>query len=363
MNDDLYKVLGVTKTATQDEIKKAYHKLAHKYHPDKSGGDEKKFKEINAAYQMLSNAEKRRQYDQFGANFANMGGGQSPNWGGFEGFQGFNGGEWNINFGGDQGDFRDIFEMFFDGMGVRQKRRTYKRGGDLELETLITLEDAKAGKTINLKFETFVECGICKGIGHEPTSGFEECSHCNGRGETKEVRSTFFGKFAQIVTCKKCGGAGKIPKKICASCGGVGRLRGQRSVKIEIRPGVEDGQIIKVKGMGEAGEHSVESGDLYLRLRVKPHPLFERKGNDVYVDFSMSIIDALLGKTQEIKNLGGKSVSFSMPPGFDPKDELRIKGEGMTSIGDLVVRFEVKMPKHLSAKAKKLLEDLEEELK
>lgn len=364
MNEDYYKILGVNKSASGDEIKKAYIKLAHKYHPDKSGGDEKKFKEINEAYQTLSNPEKRSGYDRFGKGFSNMGAGGGA---GFEGGFGNMGGTegFNVNFGGDVGDLQDILEGLFGGnfgMGGRSKRRTYKRGGDLEMDTAITLEEAKAGKKIETKFETVVECSDCKGMGHYPEAGFDECSYCNGRGEVKEERRSFLGNFAQIVSCKKCHGAGKIPKKPCKACDGKGKVKGLRNITVEVRPGVEDGQIIKIKGMGEAGEHGTEAGDLYVRVHVKPNPHFERRGNDIYVNFPISIVDAMLGRRKEIKNLGGKAVHFEIPAGFNLKDELRIRGEGMTSGGDLVVRLEAKTPKHISAKAKKLLEDLETEL-
>lgn len=353
---DYYKLLGVEKTASQDEIKKAYLKLAHKYHPDKSGGDEKKFKEINEAYQTLSNTEKRAQYDRFGKGYANMGGGQ-----GFG--QGFGGmGGFNVNFDGDMGDLQDILEGLFGGFGGGKSRRTYKRGGDLEMDATITLEEAKAGKKIETKFDTVVECKTCGGIGHDPKAGFTECSFCNGRGQIKEERKSFLGNFAQVVTCKKCMGAGKIPKKVCSDCGGLGRVKGSRTVEIDIRPGVDEGQIIKIKGYGEAGEHGTEPGDLYVRIHIKKHPMFERRGNDVFVNHPVSIVEAMLGKRQEIKNLGGKNISFEIPAGFNLKDELRVKGEGMTPAGDLVIRLETKTPKHLTSKAKKLLEDLEGEL-
>lgn len=366
MQDDFYKILGVSKEASTDEIKKAYIKLAHKYHPDKSGGDEKKFKEVNEAYQTLGNAEKRAQYDRFGRAYANMGRGQGGGFGGFEqGFGGFGTEGSNMNFGGgDMGDLQDILEGLFGGGmgGGRSRRKTYRRGGDLEMDLSITLEEAKSGKTAQSKFETAVACNVCKGVGHNPEKGFDECSYCGGRGETREEKRTFFGNFAQVVTCKKCGGSGKIPKEVCSTCRGLGRVKGERNVTVEIRPGVEDGQIVKMKGMGEAGEHGMEGGDLYVRIHVKRDSNFERKGNDLCVTVPVSIIDAMLGRRKELRNLGGKIVHFEIPAGFNLKDELRVKGEGMTSSGDLVIGFNVKTPKHVNAKAKKLLEDLEGEI-
>lgn len=361
--DDYYKILGVEKNSSADEIKAAYRKMAHKYHPDKSGGDEKKFKEVNEAYQVLSNSEKRANYDRFGKGFSNMGANGFGQ--GFGGFGQGTGGDWNINFdGSNMGDLQDILESIFGGFGgaSRQRRRTYKRGGDLEMMSEITLEEAKSGKTVQAKFETFVECSDCKGVGFDPKGGFDECTQCSGRGEIREERKSFFGNISQVVICRKCNGAGKIPKKTCTHCHGAGRIRGFRNATVEIRPGVEDGQIIKIKSMGEAGEHGMEAGDLYVRIKVRPNPNFERHGQDIHVNYPINIADVLLGKRKEIKNLGGKAVNFEVPPNFNLRNEIRVKGEGMTSAGDLVIKLDIKTPKHLSAKAKKLLEDLQSEL-
>lgn len=358
--DDYYKILGIAKESSPEDIKKAFHKLAHKYHPDKSGGDEKKFKEINEAYQVLSNPEKRKQYDRFGRT--NFGAGSA---GGY-GFQG-DPSQWNINFDGMEGmgDMKDIFEMFFDGFGGGaggRRRKTYKRGADLEMAAEISLEEAKSGKLIETDFKVFVQCAECKGIGYEAEAGFTECSHCGGRGETREERSTFFGNFAQVVACRKCSGQGQIPNKPCRHCGGIGRVHGKRAVKFEIRPGIEDGQIIKLKGMGEAGEHNMDSGDLYVRVRIKPNTVFARHGHDLHTTVPVGIADLLLAREKAIKGLDGKNLHFQIPPGFDIKDEIRVKGEGMTVHGDLVIHLDIKSPKKLSPKARKLIEDLEKEI-
>ena len=356
--EDYYKILGIGRGASQDEIKRAYHKLAHKYHPDKSGGDEKKFKEINEAYQVLSDANKRKEYDRFGR----VGG--DPFSGGF---QWGGGGEpfgWDVNFSGseDFGDLKDIFDMFFEGANIRGKRRTYRRGADLELNVALTLEEVKSGKTIESKFKTFVECKTCSGVGHSPEKGFSECSRCNGTGEIKEEKKTFFGNFTQVVACRDCRGAGQIPKEICKDCKGAGRIMGERIAKFDIRPGVEDGQIIKVNKMGEAGEHQTEAGDLYVRVRVKPHQNFTRAGNDLHTKAEVSLTDILLGKQQKVKNVDGKTVEFNIPAGFNLSDEIRVRGEGLTKSGDLVISLEAKAPEKLSTKAKKLLQDLDKEI-
>jgi molecular chaperone DnaJ len=360
--EDYYKILGIDRKSSSEEIKKAYRKLAHKYHPDKSGGDEKKFKEINEAYQVLSNADKRKQYDQFGQVFPGSGGpGAGSAYGG-------NGASWNwdvnVNDFGGNGDLGDFFNSFFEGLGVKQKRRMYKRGSDLELRVDITLEEAKSGKTVKLEYKTLIKCKTCSGLGHFPSSGFTKCERCGGQGEIKESKATFFGNFVQVVSCRNCHGIGQIPNKLCSSCGGEGRLEGAMSVSLEIRPGVEDAQIIKIKDMGEAGERQAEPGDLYVRVHVKPHQVFERRGNDLYRKLSVNIVDVLLEREIEIDALGGgKKVKIKIPQGFNLSDELHIKGEGMNSHSDLIMRLEVKTPENLSAKARRLLEELEKLLK
>lgn len=348
---DYYDILGVSKDASDEDIKKAYRKLAHKYHPDKGTGDEAKFKEINEAYQTLSNKQKRAQYDNFGQSF----GGGSP-------FGGAGG--WDINFNGfeDLGDLEDIFSTFFDGLGVRQRRRTYKKGGDIQLNMEVTLEEAQKGKVANMKYETYAQCEKCAGVGHDKDTEFKKCDYCGGQGRIKETRNTFFGGFAHVVNCPECRGSGEIPKKVCVDCKGSGRVQKQRDVRIEVRPGVEDGQIIKAKGMGEAGENNASSGDLYVKVIVKEHPDFKRKGNDLYKTVEASLTDVMLDREIEVESLSGEKLKVKVPSGFSLNDELRVKGEGMTSMSDLVVNLDIKTPKKLSKKAKKLLEDLGKEL-
>lgn len=355
---DYYEILGIARGASAEEIKKAYRQLAHKYHPDKRGGDEKKFKEINEAYQVLSDANKRAQYDKFGRVFS---GGSGNAWNGM-GQEGFN---WDINFGGfeNMSDLGDVFDAFFEGLGVKPKRKAYKRGSDLEINVTVTLEEAKCGKRVNLDYHTHLTCQACKGFGHDTGAGLKKCEYCGGRGEVRESRNTFFGNFVQIVACKNCHGIGEIPNKICHTCKGSGRMAGSRNTVLEIRPGIDDGQIIKIKSMGEAGERQAESGDLYVRVKVLPHPKFERKGQNIFTTVQMNIIDVLLGKKMHIETLGGGKVEVKIPAGHRLSEELKIKGEGMTGEGDLVIKLDVVTPKDLSAKAKKLLEELEKLLK
>lgn len=351
--EDYYKILGINKGASKEEIKKAFRTLAHKYHPDKKGGDEEKFKKINEAYQVLGDDTKRNQYDKFGHAFGS-------------GFSGAQGGPWTwgFDFNGvdDLGDISEVFNSFFEGLGVRQKRRTYNRGADLELFVDVTLEEAQRGKVVDLEYNSLKTCDSCKGKGYPEKVGLKQCDYCNGRGEVQEARNTFFGSFARVVTCKTCKGAGRIPEKICNSCKGNGRVKSKKHIKVEIRPGVASGQIIRVKGMGEAGENNSEAGDLYVKINVKPHPVFERQGNDLFRKKEINVIDAILGRKILIGTLDGRNLEIEVPPGFNLSETLRVKGEGMTRGGDMYVKLEVITPKRLSSKAKKLLEKLDEEM-
>jgi len=362
---DYYQILGVTKAATDDEIKKAYRKLAHKYHPDKSGGDETKFKELNEAYQVLSDKAKRSNYDRFGtAEPFGAQGGQNP----FSGFD-FSGGH---GFGGahdfsfyDAGDMGEIFENFFEEMGVKSRRRTYERGSDIEMMQEITLEEAFRGAARSVRVKTFLSCNECKGKGGDPSAGSKTCEACGGKGEIREKRQTFFGSFSQIKPCGQCRGSGSIPNKVCGNCKGAGRLSGERNIEVDILPGIQDSQIIKVKSAGEAGELGTPTGDLYIRIRVIPHSVFERRGDDLVVKREIKLVDLLLGKKIEVPTISGGKIDFEIPADFNLKEDLRINSEGMPHFGsfgrgDLLVNFTIKAPKKLGVKGKKLLEELEE---
>jgi len=368
MKKDYYQILGVNKDASQEQIKESYRKLAHKYHPDKSGGDEKKFKEINEAYQVLSNKEKRSQYDQFGDSFSNMGQGgygysQSNPFSGFD-FGGFGQGDnINVNFG----DFGDIFETFFGGGRSGTKRHSKRRGADLEAIQQITLEEAFNGVNKELSFSAFAKCGNCSGLGHIEKEGFEKCSNCDGKGEIKEIKRTILGQFAQVRLCPKCEGIGKIPKKLCSECGGTGKLKQKKNISFFIAPGINDGQIIKIIGAGEAGEKGAESGDLYIRINIVPHPIFKRVGNDLFIKKEITLTDILLNKKIEIPVISGGKINIEIPEGFYIQEKLAIPNEGMPKFenrgkGSLYIEFKTKSPKKITSKAKKLLEELEKEL-
>ena len=360
--EDYYKILGIEKTANEEDIKKAYRKLAHQYHPDKSGGDSAKFKKLNEAYQILSNQEKRSQYDRFGRVFDGPTG--SPFGNGSSGGFGFN---FDARGFEDLGGFSDIFDAFFEGMGVKKKKRTYNRGSDIELIQEITLEDSYRGLTKKVSLPTLLKCSECAGVGHAPGSKFINCSACDGQGEVRETRNTFFGSFSQVKACAKCFGSGQVPEKICRACSSMGRVKGNREINVNILSGISDGQIIKVAGAGEAGERGAEAGDLYVRVRVKPHNRFDRKGDDLYTVTEVNLLDVLLGTPIDIKTISGEDIKFTIAPGSSLKEKLKISGEGMPRLGsksrgDLYLALDVRVPKNLSAKAKKLLDDLRGEV-
>ena len=363
MTKDYYKILGVNKTATEDEIKKAYRKLAHEHHPDKKGGNEQRFKEINEAYQTLSDKTKRATYDRYGNAEPFGPGGSQANYGGWEGFQGGGDG----SFYGDFGDLNDVFESFFENMGVRPRRKTYQKGSDLELLTEITLEEAFRGIAKKTRIKTYTPCSTCNGKGADEKAGFTKCSTCDGQGEIKEQSRTFFGSFMQVKTCKKCNGLGQVPNKACVACSGTGRKQSDREINFEIVPGIQNDQIIKITGAGETGERGAGTGDLYIHIRITPHSSFSRRGDDLIVRKDLHIADLLLGKKIEIPTISGGKIYAEIPTHFDLKEDLKIKNEGMPRFGafgrgDLLVNFIIKAPKKASGKTKKVLEEIEKDL-
>jgi molecular chaperone DnaJ len=373
MPKDFYTILGVSRDASEEDIKRAYRKLAHQHHPDKQSGNEAKFKEVNEAYQVLGNKEKRSQYDRFGQTFEGgmPGGGQ----GGFrwEDF-GFGGGQagpfggGGVNFEG--GDFGDIFETIFDQFGGRP-RQTYRRGSDIEAHEELTLEEAFEGLTRTLRFKTHIPCGACAGLGYDKAKGTTKCTTCGGQGKVREEKRTFFGNFSQVKACPKCEGRGEVPNAPCTTCAGKGRVTGNREVPITFAPGIESGQVVKLQGQGEAGEHGSEAGDLYVVVRVKPHATFSRAKTDLSMEVDVKVIDALLGSDIHVRDIGGAEFMVAVPAGFNIREKLKVPGRGMPRFGgvmssahrgDLYISFNVKTPKHLSAKARKHLEELKEEV-
>jgi len=375
---DYYTILGVPKTASEDEIKKAYRKLAHKYHPDK-GGDEKKFKEINEAYQVLSNKQKREQYDRFGRVFE--AGGAGPE--GYPGSGGEPGAGWDFNwmwgnrgqgFGPDvEFDFADLGDMFEDffGFGARsQQKKDLKKGKDIHVDIEIPLEATLKGTIKNFSLSKMIVCSRCKGSGAEPGAKINECFSCRGTGQVQRIKKTFFGSFTKLGICPECNGEGQRPEKPCNVCKGEGRIRDEEKIEVFIPAGIDTNQIIRVDGKGDAGKKGGRPGNLYVRVFVKKHPLFERKGDDLYALAEINFSQAVLGDEVEVTTLDGKEILLKVPAGTESGRVFRISGKGIPHFGvprgypgkgDLYVELVIKTPKKLTKKQKELLEKLKEE--
>ncbi len=364
MSKDYYNVLGVQKGASKDEIKKAFHKLAHKYHPDKKEGDAGKFKEVNEAYQVLSNDEKRAKYDQFGAGFENMGGGAGyGGQGGFGGFEGFDFSNFSQGFGGAGAEFdlNDIFSDFFGGGGGGGRQA--RRGRDISTEIQISFSDSIFGINRKVLITKTSSCLICKGSGAKEGTKMETCKKCNGQGKIREMKRTILGSIATTKVCEECVGAGQVPKEICEKCKGHGVLRREEEISINIPAGIRDGEMVRMTGMGEAISKGT-TGDLYIKINVAPHPVFKREGNDLTMDMNLKLSEALLGKEVEIETLDGK-VKVTIPEGVGINEILRVKGKGVPkgkgSRGDLLIKLNIKLPNKLSRKSRELVEELQKE--
>ncbi|MFA5211542.1 MAG: molecular chaperone DnaJ [Patescibacteria group bacterium] len=369
MSKDYYKILGVEKNSSEEEIKKAFRKLAHKYHPDKQGGDEKKFKEINEAYQVLGNAEKRKKYDQFGADFDKQGGfGGGMNWEDFmRSARGGAGGFENMNFGGvDLGDiFGDIFSGFGGGSSTRGRRQ--KIGNDVQVDIEISFREAIFGVEKEIRLMKNNPCEVCHGTGAEPNSKMKKCPTCNGQGKVRQVSQSFFGAIEQIVICSACHGKGEIPEKMCHHCGGDGMVRSESKYKIKIPAGISDGEAIRLKEKGESAGVGSLIGDLYVRIHVETEKGFERVDDDIYTEIKISYPQAVLGDTVEINTLDGIK-KLVIPAGTVSQQKFKIKGLGSFHLhssgrGDQYVKVIIDVPKKVDRKTKKLLEELQEILK
>ncbi len=371
MSKDYYNILGISKDASDDEIKKAYRKLAHQHHPDKKGGNEAKFKEINEAYQILSDKQKRGQYDQFGSAFDQAGGG-AQGFGGFD-FSGFSdafsGGQGGVKFefGGEGGGFEDIFSSAFSGGGRAARGR--QKGADIAVDVEISLEDASMGIKKEIEIYVSSACPKCGGNGAEPGSKINICKTCNGTGQVRKERKTILGTFAQVGVCEDCQGEGKKPEKNCRQCGGDGKVKASKTVKVKIPAGIADGQTIRLSGQGEVGfrpsSEKSAPGDLYITIHISRHPLFERKGDDIYYRLETNFSQAALGDNIEIPTLSGK-VKLKIPSGIQSGKIIKLRGKGLSHLrgwgkGDMFVIVQVKTPEKLSAKQKQLLNEMKKE--
>ena len=356
---DYYEVLGVSRDATKDEIKRAYRKLALKYHPDRNPGKdaEERFKEISEAYAVLSDDEKRRQYDMFGHA------GIDQRYSYEDIFRGADFGDIFRDLGFGFG-FDDIFEHFF-GRRYGRQREYRRRGADLRYDVTITLRDAYEGKTVELEIPRTEKCDNCNGTGAKPGTSPKTCPQCHGTGQVQRTQRTAFGVFTQITVCPRCNGSGTIIEAPCPVCKGKGVVQRTRVMEVKIPKGVEEGSHLRLTGAGEAGENGGEPGDLYVVVHIEEDERFKRRGADLYTKKRISFPQAALGTTVKVETLDG-TARLKLPPGVESGDVFKLKGKGMPRLrggyGDLFVEIMVETPKKLSRKAKKLIEQLAEEL-
>jgi molecular chaperone DnaJ len=352
--NDLYDVLGVSKTASQDEIKKAYRKLARTYHPDTNPGDkeaEERFKEVQGAYDVLSDPKKRKEYDQVGSRiFSGSGGPRGGNY------------QWSGNIG-DLGDLSDLFGGIFGGSGgtasARSRRSRGERGRDVEVHVNVSFEDSLKGLTTKIPVELETACSACKGTGAEPGTSPKICPECRGRGVVSESQ----GLFALSQPCPRCGGNGTVIEQPCRKCSGSGRERRTKRYTVKIPAGVKDGTQIRLKGKGEAGYSGGPAGDLIVVTKVAPSPLFKRRGADLVIEVPVTYAEAALGANVEIPTPEGR-ISLKVPPGSEDGKLLRVKGRGAPKLngggkGDLIARVRLAVPKKLTKAEREALENLQ----
>jgi len=344
--EDYYKVLGVSRDASKDEIKKAYRKLAHKHHPDK-GGNEETFKKISEAYHVLADEKKRQQYDRFGKSGP---GASSQGAGGF----GFN------DFDGVDFDMGDIFEEFFGFRGRSRGRK--RRGEDIKIRINTTLQSVMENEERVINLSKMVGCQSCEGRGHETGVKKKKCSSCHGKGKVK----TAIGPFSQVSTCPDCSGEGEIPEKKCSVCHGEGRVNKNEEVRFTIPAGIDTGQMLRIEGGGNAGKEGAPPGDLLVEIIVDNNTAFKREREDLYYKKKIDLTQAVLGDKIDINLLTNKKISLKIPPGTESGKVFRISGKGLPRLsgykhGDLYVTVEVVVPRKLSKKQKQLFEELKKE--
>ncbi len=353
---DYYEVLGVARDADDDTIKKAYRRLAKKYHPDVNQGNaqaEAMFKEVNEAYEVLSDSDKRARYDQFGHA------GLDPN----AQASGFGGGFDFSNMG--MGGLGDIFESFFGG-GASSRRNGPMRGGDVQKGINISFEEAAFGCKKKINITKQENCHTCSGTGAKAGTKPQTCSRCGGRGQVQTQTRTPLGYMTNVSTCPECHGTGKIIKDPCRDCHGTGKVRVPKTIEIDIPHGINDGQTMQLSGQGEPGERGGPSGDLLITIRIKPHELFRREEFDVYIDLPVTFVQAALGATVKVPTLDG-IVEYDIPEGTQAGSVFRLRGKGVPYIrgkgrGDEYVTIEVEIPKNLTNKQKGLLREFESEV-
>ena len=358
--NDYYETLGVSKSASKDDIKSAYRKLAKKYHPDnKETGNEAKFKEVQEAYDILYDDQKRRTYDQFGHAAFEQGAGGA---GGGNPFSGF-------GFGDEGVDLGDIFSSFFGGGSRRSNAGAAgpRKGNDSLLRVKVDFMDTILGRDIEIPIEVDEKCPRCNGTGAKDASSIKPCPHCNGKGYVRVQRRSLFGVVEQQEVCPQCGGKGKIVTNKCPDCNGQGYLHKRKNVKVHILAGINNGQQIRVTGMGERGVNGGENGDLYVEIVVKPHKYFVREGNDIKLEIPLDFVDAILGTTIEVPTVYG-DVQVTIPAGTQPNTVLRLKGQGVKDLrtgkpGDQYIKVIIQMPTSLTKDQRELLEKYKDKSK
>lgn len=357
MKKDYYEILGVEKGANQEEIKKAFRKLAHKYHPDKGGGDADKFKEASEAYSVLSDEKKRAEYDTYGKSWN---GGTSQG-GGF-GFGDFDFSDFAGQTG--QGGFQDfdLGDIFGDIFGGGRREKT-KRGRDISIDLAISFSESVFGVERKILITKTSICNECKGSGAKTGSETVTCNACNGKGKIHETKRSIFGTFSTQKECASCHGTGKIPREKCHKCKGAGVARGEEEIVVKIPAGVDNGEMVRLGGAGEAVRGGT-SGDLYIKLHVEKHPTFRKEGSNLLMDLNVKLTQALLGGETTIKTLDGDLI-IKIPEGVSHGEILRVRGKGVptgrNSRGDIMIKINIQIPTKLSKNAKKIVEDLKKE--
>ncbi len=363
MKKDYYKSLGVTEKASSDEIRRAFRRLAQQHHPDK-GGDEAKFKEINEAYQVLSDPQKRQQYDQFGSSFDGFNGGQAPGWQDFS--QGFGG----QGFGGNGGDFgyQDLGDMVGDlfGFGRRGGRQDTGKGRDMEIEISVGFREAIFGVEKEFEINRTGTCETCSGKGAEPGSKMITCPTCEGRGQVRYNQNIIFGTIQTVRPCVECLGSGKKPEKPCRACRGSGTTEARKKLRIKIPAGIDNGESIRLVGQGEAGKRAATSGDLYVHIRVASDKEIRREGTTLYSRQEILFPLAAIGGVVPINTVDGK-VDLRIPAGTQPGQVFKLKNHGVPSTrgharGDHLVEISVKVPDRLSSREKEIIKQLGDEM-
>lgn len=355
MNKDYYQILGLEKGSSKDEVKKAFRKMAAKYHPDKAGGDEEKYKEITEAYAILGDDKKKAEYDTYGHAFNNGGGGGG-------GFGGFNWGDFQQQGGGFGGggfefDLNDIFQNFGFGGG-----RAQQRGRDVSIDINLTFSESIFGVTRKVLITKNNTCAQCEGSGAKKGTEKVSCTTCAGNGKVRETRQSVMGSFSTVRACDDCNGTGKIPKEKCESCRGAGVARAQEEIAIKIPAGIQNGEVIRMTGRGEAVSGG-QPGDLYIKVHAESHKTIRREGNTLSSNLPIKLTDAILGGSYRVETLDG-TIDVKIPAGIAHGELIRIKEKGVPSErgrGDFMVKISIEIPKKLSRKAQKLIEELRDE--